>query len=101
MLARPDLIEDLVQRHAARDTTARGSAMEELQAMTPRTSQWDEGNEIAEKSFVYRFAKKHWFNDFDAYSAGLPLRSTEPEPQVVQIGAEATGCGSGCGCSTE
>jgi hypothetical protein len=101
VLERPDLIEELVQQHQARDTTARGTALAELQAMTPRGSQWDEGNEIPEKSFLYRFAKKHWFHDFDAYRAGLPLRASAPEPDVVQIGSEATGCGTGCGCSAE
>jgi hypothetical protein len=36
--------------------------------MRPRPSQYDPGHEIPEKSWFYRFAKKHWFNDFGTYS---------------------------------
>jgi hypothetical protein len=85
VLERPDLIEQLVDRHAARDTTARGTARAELDAMTPRTSQWDQGNEIPERNFVYRFAKKHWFNDFGAYREGLPLRRMQPESSLEPV----------------
>jgi MoaA/NifB/PqqE/SkfB family radical SAM enzyme len=67
VLERPDLLEQLVDKHQARDTTARGAALVELQAMQPRPSQYNRGEEIPEKNWVYRFAKKHWFNDFGAY----------------------------------
>jgi MoaA/NifB/PqqE/SkfB family radical SAM enzyme len=67
VLERPDLVKDLVMRHGARDTTMRGSAMAELEAMTPRFSQWLPGREVPEKHWMYRLAKKYWFNDFDAY----------------------------------
>ena len=67
VLERPDLLADLVERHAARDTTARGTAMAELRSMTPRVSQWDPEGEIPEKSWAYRLAKRYWFNDFGAY----------------------------------
>jgi hypothetical protein len=40
VLERPDLVKELVVKHHARDTTARGTAMAELEAMTPRFSQW-------------------------------------------------------------
>ena len=36
--------------------------------MKPRPSQYYPGHEIPEKSWVYRFAKRHWFNDFGAYA---------------------------------
>ena len=39
VLERPDLVRELVIKHGARDTTLRGTAMAELEAMTPRTSQ--------------------------------------------------------------
>ncbi len=68
VLERPDLLIELAQRHGARDTTARGTALDELAALTPRPSQYNPGQEIPEKSWVYRFAKKHWFNDFGTYS---------------------------------
>ena len=74
VLERPDLIEQLVEKHSARDSTARGTAGIELAQMQPRPSQWDEGHEIPERSRLYRFAKKHWFHDFGAYDEGFPLR---------------------------
>lgn len=67
VMERPDLLEQLVERHSARDTTARGTAREELAAMQARCSQFDPGHEVPEKSFVYRFAKRHFFSDFGAY----------------------------------
>lgn len=67
VLERPDLLKTLVEKHSARDTTARQRAAAELEAMRPRPSQYDPGHEIPEKSWFYRFAKKHWFNDFGAY----------------------------------
>jgi MoaA/NifB/PqqE/SkfB family radical SAM enzyme len=69
VLERPDLVKELVQKHGARDTTMRGTAMAELDAMTPRFSQWLPGEEIPEKHWMYRWAKKWWFNDFGAYEA--------------------------------
>jgi MoaA/NifB/PqqE/SkfB family radical SAM enzyme len=67
VLERPDLVKKLVVKHGARDTTVRGTALAELEAMTPRFSQWLPGEEIPEKHWMYRLAKKYWFNDFDAY----------------------------------
>jgi MoaA/NifB/PqqE/SkfB family radical SAM enzyme len=69
VLERPDLLTQLVVKHSARDTTARQQAAAELEAMRPRPSQYDPDHEIPEKSWFYRFAKKHWFNDFGTYSA--------------------------------
>lgn len=68
ILERPDLLRDLADRYGARDTTARGAAIEELEAMQPHPSQYDPANEIPEKSWAYRFAKRMWFNDYGAYS---------------------------------
>jgi MoaA/NifB/PqqE/SkfB family radical SAM enzyme len=67
VLERPDLVKQLVVKHGARDTTARGTAMAELEAMTPRFSQWLPGEEIPEKHWMYRLSKKYWFYDFGAY----------------------------------
>lgn len=67
VLERPDLVKAIVVKHGARDTTARGTAMAELEAMTPRFSQWLPGREVPEKHWMYRLAKKYWFYDFDAY----------------------------------
>jgi MoaA/NifB/PqqE/SkfB family radical SAM enzyme len=67
VLERPDLLRGLVERHGARDTTARKTALAELDAMQPRPSQFAPGDEVPERSLVYRLVKKHFFNDFGAY----------------------------------
>jgi hypothetical protein len=68
VLERPDLVRELVERHGARDSTQRGTALAELQAMQPRTSQHLPGLEVPEEHWLYRFAKKHWFFGFGAYT---------------------------------
>ncbi len=69
VLERPDLVEEIVRRHAAGDTTVRGTALAELRSMTPRNSQWmPTGEEIPEKHPAYRLAKRYFFSDFGAYS---------------------------------
>ena len=68
VLERPDIVRDLVIKHGAMDSTQRGSAMAEFEAMVPRMSQHQPGNEIPEDNWMYRFAKKHWFFGFGAYS---------------------------------
>ena len=45
--------------------------MAELEAMTPRFSQWLPGEEIPERHWMYKLAKKYWFYDFNAY-ANIP-----------------------------
>ena len=67
VLERPDLLRNLVEEHHAQDATARKTALAELQALQPRTSQYHPGEEIPEKSWVYRFVKRRWFNDFGVY----------------------------------
>ena len=67
ILERPDIVRDLVLKHGARDTTLRGTALAELEAMQPQPSQWMPEHEIPERHWMYRFAKKYWFNDFGAY----------------------------------
>lgn len=68
VLERPDLVKELVLKHSAGDTTQRQAAMVELEALESRTSQHQPGQEIPEKSWVYRFAKKHWYFGFGAYT---------------------------------
>lgn len=68
VLERPDLLQQLAERHDARDTTARKQSFEELQAMSTRPSQYNPGMEIPEKSWAYRLAKRFWFNDYGVYS---------------------------------
>jgi len=68
VLERPDLLKDVVQRHDARDTTLRGAAMNELEALESRSSQHQPGQEVPERHWLYRMAKKHWFFGFGAYT---------------------------------
>ncbi len=68
VLERPDLVQQLVAKHSAADTTQRGTALAELAAMQPRTSQHLPGQEVPEEHWMYRFAKKHWFFGFGAYT---------------------------------
>jgi hypothetical protein len=67
VLERPDLLKKLVEKHGARDATVRGTALAELEAMEVRTSQYNPGHEIPEKNWLYRLAKRFWFNDFGVY----------------------------------
>jgi MoaA/NifB/PqqE/SkfB family radical SAM enzyme len=70
VLERPDLVRELVAKHGARDTTHRspGAGLNELAAMQSRSSQHNPGNEVPEGHWMYRFAKKHWFFGFGAYT---------------------------------
>jgi len=68
ILERPDLVQQLVEKHGAFDTTQRGTSMAELLALQPRGSQHNPGQEIPETHWAYRFAKRHWFFGFGAYS---------------------------------
>jgi MoaA/NifB/PqqE/SkfB family radical SAM enzyme len=68
VLERPDLVRELVVKYGARDTTQRATALAELDRLTPRRSQHNPGQEIPEDHWAYRFAKKHWFFGFGAYT---------------------------------
>jgi hypothetical protein len=68
VLERPDLLKEVVDRHSCRDTTIRNTAMVELRGMTSRPSQHLPGQAVPEENWVYRFAKKHWFFGFGAYT---------------------------------
>jgi MoaA/NifB/PqqE/SkfB family radical SAM enzyme len=67
VLERPDLVKALADKHRATDTTIRQTAIAELDSMLPRTSQHRPGEEIPEKHWMYRLAKKYFFNDFGVY----------------------------------
>ena len=67
MLERPDKVKEFVEKHDAPDGTARGTALPELEAMENRPSQWNRTEQVPEKNWVYKFAKKHFFSDFGAY----------------------------------
>ena len=89
VLERPDLLKQLVEKHGAKDSTARKTALAELSAMTVRTSQYNPGNEIPEKNWYYRMTKRYLFNDFGVYKGHD--HSQTAAPALVQQTGEADG----------
>ncbi|MFM8577674.1 MAG: radical SAM/SPASM domain-containing protein [Planctomycetaceae bacterium] len=79
MLENPRLVLEIADRHRAIDTTQRGTAREELRTMTPRSSQDLPGREIPERHWMYRLAKRHWFNGFGSYDDRRPERPAGQE----------------------
>ena len=63
----PDKLHNFLEQQGARDSSGRGTAFQELQAMQCRPGHHVPGQEIPEKHWAYRFAKKHWFFGFGAY----------------------------------
>ncbi|MCA9041065.1 MAG: radical SAM protein, partial [Planctomycetaceae bacterium] len=83
VLERPDLLKQLMEKEEVADGTARQTALAELDAMEVRTSQYNPAHQIPEKSWVYRFAKRHWYNDFGVYE-GYD-HSESAAPALVQL----------------
>lgn len=91
VLERPDLMKSLVARHSATDTTIRQSAMAELEAMSPRPSQWTPDESIPEKSWVYRLGKKMLYHDFGAYErAGFSPPPASPNTSLPVVSVKTT-----------
>src|SRR5207237_342233 len=67
-----------VEKHGARDATVRGTAMKELAALQVRTSQYNPGHEVPEMNWLYRLAKRFWFNDFGVYRGHDHSRTAAP-----------------------
>jgi MoaA/NifB/PqqE/SkfB family radical SAM enzyme len=88
VLERPDLVRALVKKHGARDSTIRGTAMAEFEAMVPRLSQYLPGEEIPEKHWMYRWAKRIGFHDFGAYRDFRPEKGS-PLKTILDPGASA------------
>jgi MoaA/NifB/PqqE/SkfB family radical SAM enzyme len=84
VLERPDLLKKLVEAHGATDATARQTALAELAAMTPRTSQYNPANEIPERNFLYRLAKRLFFNDFGVYAGHDARHAQASAPAVLK-----------------
>jgi MoaA/NifB/PqqE/SkfB family radical SAM enzyme len=101
VLERPDLVKELVVKHSAYDTTVRKTAVAELDAMTPRFSQWLPGEEVPEKHWMYRLAKKYWFSDFGAYrDADLDTTARTKAEQLATMGDPKTPTCQQCGCGS-
>ena len=87
LLERPDLLRELAERHGARDTTARGTVLQELSAMEPRSSQFHPEAEIPEKCWAYRLGKRLWFNDYGVYAKHFrPENWRDPRPAAQGSG---------------
>ena len=89
-LERPDLMQTLVEKHGAKDSTARHTAMAELAAMQSRPSQYNPGTEIPERSLAYRLAKRIAYHEYGAYTQHFNADNWQdtrhpPEPDVVEI----------------
>ncbi|MBM3998242.1 MAG: radical SAM protein [Planctomycetes bacterium] len=85
VLERPDLLIELMDKHAARDSTARKTMREELAAMRPHPSQFHPGHAIPERAWFYRFVKFLAFRDFGMYARRFRIenwRKTEAEEPI-------------------
>ena len=67
LMERPDVLRQFVIDRGARDSSGRGTALEELASAEGRCSQSTPGCEIPEAHWLYRFAKKRWFLGLGAY----------------------------------
>ena len=63
----PEKLHGFLKTEQARDTSGRGTGYTELQSMCCRPGHHVPGQEIPEKHWAYRLAKKHWFFGFGAY----------------------------------
>ncbi|OGV62229.1 MAG: hypothetical protein A2283_20305 [Lentisphaerae bacterium RIFOXYA12_FULL_48_11] len=63
----PGKLKAFMKKEQARDSSGRASVFDELSHMVPSCSHDMAGHEIPERSWAYRFAKKHWFFGFGAY----------------------------------
>ena len=91
VLERPDLLADLVERHQAPDATARGTALQELRAMQPRTSQYHPAEAVPEKSLVYRLAKRLFYQSFGVYDGHDHSQTAAPAMRPANVRPPAAG----------
>ena len=66
-MERPDLLVELAESIMSEIQRSGESVIDELKQVTPRRSQFQPGDEIPERSLVYRWAKRYAFNDFGTY----------------------------------
>lgn len=67
IMEHPDQLSTFIQQEGAVDSSGRGTLLDELAATCPCGSHHQPGQEIPERSWGYRFAKKNWFFGFGAY----------------------------------
>ena len=70
--------------HGAKDTTVRQTSFDELRTMRSRASQFNPGNEVPEKNWIYRIFKRLYFNDYGAYTQYFRRDDwQDPRPQYA------------------
>ena len=67
LLDHPAELRAFLEGQGARDSSGRGTGFDELAAMERLPCHHMAGQEIPEKHWAYRFAKKNWFFGFGAY----------------------------------
>jgi len=67
LLENPRVLSHTVESTGAWDSSGRGTALAELEAIVPCASHHVPGQEIPEQYWPYRLAKKNWFFGFGAY----------------------------------
>lgn len=67
LMENPELMTSILEKYDLRETTTRGTAMEEYMKMTSLPSHNTNTNTISEQSHPYRWLKKHYFFGFGAY----------------------------------
>ncbi|OVE81218.1 radical SAM protein [bacterium M21] len=67
LMDNPQALLGFLKENDIEDTSGRNQAYNELEAMIKRPGHHLPGQEIPEKSWLYRFAKKNWFFGFGAY----------------------------------
>lgn len=63
----PERLRSFLVAQAARDTSGRGTGLQELAAMQPHPSHGTPAAVIPERNVWFRLAKKYWFFGFGAY----------------------------------
>ena len=67
LMENPQRMVEMIRGYEVRETTSRGTAMEEYLGMRPLPSHDMKEHIIPEKSAPYRWLKKHYFFGFGAY----------------------------------
>ena len=63
----PNWVADFIENENAVDSSGRGTLVKELRCSGACGSHHQPGQEIPERNWGYRFAKKNWFFGFGAY----------------------------------
>lgn len=67
LMEKPQALQQFLEQHQAYDCSGRNCGMNEIAARKPMLCHHLPGQEIPEKNWLYRFAKKYWFFGFGTY----------------------------------